>query len=33
VGQALATFRRLDAAKRALDAQEAAQQPLIQAAE
>jgi UDP-galactopyranose mutase len=32
VGQALATFRRLDAAKRALDTQEAAQEPLIQAA-
>jgi UDP-galactopyranose mutase len=33
VGQALATFRRLDAAKRALETQEMAEEPLIQAAE
>jgi UDP-galactopyranose mutase len=33
VGQALATFRRLDAAKRALETREMAEEPLIQAAE
>jgi UDP-galactopyranose mutase len=33
VGQALATFRRIDAAKRALETQEMAEEPLIQAAE
>jgi UDP-galactopyranose mutase len=33
VGQALATFRRLDERKRALEAQEEAEEPLIQAAE
>jgi hypothetical protein len=32
VGQALATFRRLDERKRALEAQEEAEEPLIQAA-